>query len=123
MGHDQALIDLVDLDPQPDPGPLIQVTERNFAWSGMVNDQGLYVEFPFSALEDTAAYTALLTQFGLHSAKQADVTVYVRDDLLAWVRMNGKAIRPRPGESLTWGDVFSLPLDVKILVIDLEASA
>lgn len=119
-GFDQALIDLVDLDPQPDPGPLIEVTERQFAASANVNDQGEYVEFKFSALEDTTAFTTLLTQFGLNSAKQAEVTVYVRNDLLAWVRKNGVAVRPRPGVDLEWGDRQSRPLNVVILVRGLE---
>lgn len=122
-GHDVVLGSLSDISPQPDPGPAIQATQRQFSADGQVNDQGEYVEFSFSALDDTSAYTTLLTQFGLNSATSADVTVYVRDSLFAWVRKNGRAVRPLPGDTVDWGDRQSRPLNVRILVRDLEDAA
>ena len=123
-GSDVALISLTVLDPQPDPGPLIQTTRRTSAADGSVTDQGRYIELPWTLYDTSTTYQSLLTLFGLSaSVSSAAVTVYVRDEYLAWVRMNGTAIRPEPGRSVRWGDVQSRPAAVKILVKNLTAAA
>jgi hypothetical protein len=122
--HDQALIDLTVLSPQPDPGTAIQTTRRTYGGDGTVYDEGRFIEIHWSALTTAAAYQAILTLFGLSaSVANADVTVYVRDEIYAWVRMNGTAVRPMPGNEVHWGDVQSRPLDITILVKDLATAA
>ena len=123
-GSDVVLGSLTVLDPQPDPGPLIQTTRRTSAADGSVTDQGRYIELPWSLYDTATTYQSLLTLFGLSaSVSSAAVTVYVRDEYMAWVRMNGTAIRPEPGRGVRWGDVQSRPAAVKILVRDLATAA
>ena len=123
-GSDVALVSLTVLSPQPDPGPLIQTTRRTSAADGSVTDQGRYVELSWSAYDTSATYQTLLGLFGLSaSVSSAAVTVYVRDEFMAWVRMNGTAIRPEPGKNVRWGDVQSRPLGITILVRDLATAA
>ena len=124
VGHDEALVDLTVLSPQPDPGPAIRTTRRTYGGDGTVYDDARYIELPWSALDDAAAYVTLLALFGLNaSVENADVTVYVRDEIFAWVRMNGVAVRPIPGKTVRWGDVQSRPLNIKILVKELATAA
>ena len=119
--YDQELADLVVLDPQPDPGPGVQTTRRTYSGDGSVYDEGRYVEFTWSAYATAAAYQTLLGQFGLSATSSAAaVTVYVRDETFAWIRMNGIAIRPMLGKEVKWGDIQSRPLDINILVRDLS---
>lgn len=120
-GHDELLINMDEIDPQPEGKP-ITPTRRSYAPSGAIIDDGLYVELVWSTLPNATVYQALLAQFGLDAAKQADVTVVVRDDTLADVRMNGVAIRPsRFDNTLEWSDYMLR--DVIILVRNLEATA
>lgn len=122
-GSGIALDSLTVLSPQPDPGQGVQTTRRSFGANGTATDQGRYIEFGWSAYTTAAAYQTLLGQFGLDSnTSMAPVTVYVRDETYAWIRMNGNAIRPIPGKQVHWGDRQSRPLDITILVRDLENS-
>lgn len=122
-GHDVVLGSLTVLDPQPDPGTLIQATRRSYAADGTPTDQGRYIELPWSALEDGTAYTDLLTDFGLSaSTSSALVTVYIRDETFSFVRMNGTAIRPEPMREVTTGDRQQRPLDIVLLVRNLATS-
>ena len=124
INHDIALGSLTVLSPQPDPGPAIQTTRRTFGGDGTVYDEARYVELHWSLLDDASAYTTILTVFGLNaSTENADVTVYVRDEVFAWVRMNGIAVRPMPGKTVKWGDVQSRPIDITILVKELATAA
>lgn len=123
IGHDVALGSLTVLSPQPDPGPGVQVTRRMYNGDGTVTDQGRYIELPWSAYTNGTDYLTLLSLFGLNnSTSSAAVTVYVRDETYTWIRMNGTAIRPVPGETVKWGDVQDRPLDIVILVKDLAAA-
>lgn len=123
-GHDVVLGSLTVLDPQPDPGTLIQTTRRSYAADGTPTDQGRYVELPWSALATSTIYTNILTLFGLNASTiSALVTVYVRDETFAFVRMNGTAIRPEPMREVTTGDRQQRPLDIKILVRNLVAAS
>ena len=123
-GRDQALVDLTELSPQPDPGPGIQATRRATSLTGAVVDEAKFVEFHWGALDDASAYSTLLALFGLSaSTAYADVTVYVRNEVYSFVRMNGTAVRPRVEQDVTWGDRQSRPLNLTILVRDLEAAS
>lgn len=120
-GSDQALIDLVDVSPQP-TSPGIKPTRRTYAADSSVYDEARYVELEFSNVGNVTNYQALLTQFGLSaSVLDAAVTVYVRDETFAWVRMNGRAVRPEIGREVQWRRYF--PRNVTILVKDLEAAS
>jgi hypothetical protein len=121
-GHDQTLVSLTTLDPQPDESHAggIQHTRVTRAADGSIVKEGPYVELPFSELS-ASQYATLLTTFGLASADNANVTVYVRDvDMATWVRKNGIAQRPLPGDRARWN---VRPISVTILVTDLENAA
>ena len=119
-GWNEALEDLVVISPQPTSDG-IKPTRRTYAANGAVYDEGLYVELQFNVLNNASAYQSLLNQFGIQSATTNEVTVYVRDETFAWVRMNGTAVRPEPGRDVRWSKFF--PRDVTILVKDLVASS
>jgi len=117
-GHDVALESLNDADPQPRSDG-IKATRRTYAADGSVFDEGCYVELEFGMVPSVSDYQTLLTQFGVQSALTNEVTVYVRDETFAWVRMNGTAVRPEPGRDVRWRDYF--PRDIVILIKDLAA--
>ena len=118
-GHDVVLGSLTVLDPEPSEqhGGGIQYTQLSYSASGVVSKQGAYFPFRWERLTATE-YDTILTDFGLDAADYADVTVYVRDtDLATWVRKNGVAQRPMPGEMVSW-DIHAR--DVTIIVRNLE---
>lgn len=119
-GHDQALIDLVAVTPQPNSVG-IRETRRGYSASGSVKQQGLYVELVFTTLQNATMYQSVLNQFGVQSALTSAVTVYIRSDTFAWVRMNGTAVRPEIGQDATWQDFY--PQNIVILIKGLEAAA
>ena len=114
-GHDVVLGSLTVLDPQPRTDG-IQSTRRTFSGNGTPNDEGQFVVFDYSVVPSASDYQSILSDFGIQSATSNDVTVYVRDETFAWVRKNGKAIRPQPRVDVRW-DFF--PRNVQILVRDL----
>lgn len=116
-GHGVALVSLTDLAPQPRSAG-VKHTRRTFAASGVVYDEGAYVELEWSAIGSAAAYQALLAQFGLDTLVSANVTVYARNEQYAWTRYNGRAVRPMPGDGVDW-DIFLR--DVMIVIRDLVA--
>lgn len=112
------------LSPQPDPGEGIQYASILRLGDGTLARQGPYIEFTWTMLE-TATYTTILTLFGLDSAATSadavNVTVYVRDvNYTNWVRMNGIAQRPFPGDGVNWN---VRPNDIVIRVTDLATAA
>lgn len=117
-GHDVALESLNDIDPQP-RSMGIQTTRRTFAGDGTVHDDGHYVILEWTTIASASEYQSLLSSFGIQTSTTNDVTVYIRDETFAWVRMNGTAVRPEPGQGVRWKDYF--PRDVQILVRDLES--
>jgi len=119
-GHDVALESLTALDPQPHTEG-IKPTRRTYSADGSVYDEGRYVEFLYSMLPDATTYQSVLSAFGVQSARTNDVTVYVRDETFAWVRMNGTAVRPEPGQDVRWSQYF--PRDVTVRVRDLETAS
>lgn len=119
-GHDVALESLNTVSPQP-RSEGIKPSRRSYAADGTVYDEGRYVELEFSMVSTVTDYQTLLSAFGVQSALSNDVTVYVRDETFAWVRMNGTAVRPEPGKDVRWRDMF--PRDVTILVRNLETAS
>lgn len=117
VGHNEALVDLEVLDPQP-RSTGIQATSRTHAASGDIYDDAEYVILEYDFLETAAEYVGILTDFGLQTVKTAEVTVYVRDDIYGWVRKNGRAVRPDQGRDARWEKFF--PRSIEILVRDLE---
>lgn len=125
IGHNIALVSLTVLSPQPRSDG-VKFTRQDFAGDGTVIQQGLYVEFVWGIIRNTAAYhealstTSILARFGLDDDTSADVTIYARDNRLAWKRYNGKAILPEPGAQL---DYRSFPRNIHILIRGLVALA
>lgn len=118
-GYDQALIDLVDIDPQPHSNG-VEYTVRDDAIDGGVSEQGPFVELIFDALATVTEYTALLALFGLDSANTAEVTIYCPGPLYTFARYNGIAKRPEKGKDQHREILFR---DIHIIIRDLEASA
>lgn len=95
-GHDQALIDLVAIDPQPASAG-VKAGRRTYSADGVVHDEALYIQLEWSIVEDATALAALLTQFGLASATTANVTIYCPSQLHVYTRYNGVAQRMEVG--------------------------
>lgn len=119
-GSNVALVSLTTLDPQP-RSEGIKPTRRFPSASGAVYDESRYVELEYNIVGSAASYVAILTLFGVNSALFANVTVYVRDEVFAWVRMNGIAVRPEPGRDVRWSAAF--PRQVVILIKDLAVAS
>jgi hypothetical protein len=117
--HNQPLVDLVVLDPQP-RSVGIQVTRRTYAASGVVYEEGLYVELVYSMIENATQYQAILTAFGLSSLVSANVTLYAEDQTFAAKRWNGRVVRPDIGRNGARENYFLR--DVVFLVKDLTAA-
>lgn len=118
-GHDIAEESLTTIAPQP-RSEGIKATRRVFLPDGTVQDDGRHIELEFSTIGDVATYQSLLSQFGVQSATTNEVTVMVPDETFAWVRMNGTAVRPQPGQDVSRRDFFLR--NVVILVRDLVAA-
>lgn len=91
-GHDQALLDLVAIDPQP-ASPGVKAGRRTFSADGAVHDENLYVTLEWSVVEDATALDDLFEQFGLDAATTAAVTIYCPNQLHVYTRYNGTAQR------------------------------
>lgn len=116
-GHDENLIDLVVLDPQPTTVGL-EYTRVTPAASRAVVREGPFVRFLYSALTESD-FTSVLGQFDLTNNETANVTIYAVDELYGPQRYNGLAVRPAIGRNGARRDYFVR--DVEILVRDLAA--
>lgn len=112
-GHGVALLSLNVLVPQPQGGAVMPV-QRNYSASGAVHETGLYGEFKWSYLPTTAAYLALLTQFGLHNALTSLVTIYCRDARFAFARYNGTAMLPEAMKDMNWADYRPREITIRV---------
>lgn len=119
-GHDIPASFLTSVTPQPARG-FVRVTRRTHSANGKVKDEALYAELEFSGLGSVAEYQSVLTQFGIKTATENEVTVNIRDQALRWRRYNGKAVRPRMAEDAHWESYF--PRNIKILIKELELLA
>lgn len=115
-GHDVALVNLDDIDPQP-RSTGIQSARRTYAADGSVYDEGQYIELEFPSILTASEYQSMLSQMGVEDVLTNDVTVYVRDETFAWVRKNGVAVRPEPGQDVRW---LTAPRGITLLIRDLE---
>lgn len=120
VGHNVALVSLAEIVPNPRTSGL-QATERSYSANGGVYDSARFVEFEWNIIGSVTAYQALLTQFGVNSALFADVTIYARYSQLAWVRLNGIAVRPESQRDMKLE--LSFPRNVVLLVKDIEVAA
>jgi hypothetical protein len=117
-GHGVALVSLTVLAPQP-RSTGVQSTRRTFGADSTVLDEAKFVILEYDFIEDPTAYVALLTLFGVNSALYANVTIYVRNEVFAFARYNGVAMRPQPGVDLEWDRQFIRNL--RLTVRDLAA--
>lgn len=104
-GHGVALVSLVQIAPQPTSGG-IKATQRTYGTSGKVHEMGLFATLEWSVIETPADYAALLAQFGLTSALDASVTVYIRNSAFSYARYNATAVRPQLGTDGEWNNYF-----------------
>lgn len=118
-GHDIALVSLTVLAPQP-RSEGVRATRVDHMADGTIVKQGLYLEFTWSSHRNTTAYQTLLALIGLDSATSAAVTIYARNDMYQWIRYNGVAVRPEPGQGVSYR---SFPRNITILIRELEALA
>lgn len=118
-GLDQPLIDLVAITPQP-RSPGLQYTRRTFAADGTPVNEGPYVPLYWNITSKTQ-YQSLLTQFGLMSAGTNDITVRARDEEYDFVRYNGRAIKPVPGDGVDWSRGFPRNLTIIVRVLGTAA--
>lgn len=116
-GHNVALGSLTAISPQP-ASPGVQAVVRNEGLSGVVHEQGLWIPLQWNTLS-VAKYQALLTQFGLASALENDITLYCPNSQYVPTRYNGKAIRPEQGTDIRRPGHWLK--DVTIRVINLVA--
>jgi len=108
-GFNGATAALVKVPLQPiSTGGL--ATRRTLMGDGSILDQGLYVEWTYSVIEDAAQLLTVLTPLGLHTAKSAAVTIWTRDDLYAYHRYNGVAQRP----PASWENYFARGVIIRI---------
>ena len=119
-GTDVALVSLTVLDPQP-RSEGIKAKRRTYAASAKVRDEGRYLELLWSLVQDEDMYQDILNEFGVLTELTAAVTVYARDETFAYVRMNGIACRPMPGNEVKWSNSF--PRDIMILVRNLTPAS
>lgn len=114
-GHNQALLDLVAMNPQPHSRG-VQFARTTYAVSGQAFNEAAYVILEWDMIESPTAYTTLLTQFGLSAGVySANVTVYVPNNVYTATRYNGVAVLPAAGH-----DNFFIR-NVQIVVKDLAA--
>jgi hypothetical protein len=118
-GTDVVLGSLTVLDPQPDEEHEggIQYTSVVRAADGTLIKRGPFFDFKWSLLSN-ADFVLITSLFGVDAAADtADVTVYIRqENYQNWVRYNGIAQRPFPGDTVNWN---LRPQDITIRVTDL----
>lgn len=115
-GSDIALVSLTTFAPQPRSMGL-QYARRSVMPDGSIVEEGPFVELIWDAIVSASELTTILTPLGLHSATSAAVTVYIRTDLYAWARYNGRAVRP----PASWNNYFAR--GVTVIVRGLEVAS
>lgn len=105
-GLNVPLLSLANIVIQPRSSGM-KYARRSYSASGVVLDEGPYIEHLYSSLGwNTSRYRTLLTQHGLLAATTNEVTVYSQDDLFNWVRFNALAVRPKIGDDGQRDGVF-----------------
>lgn len=113
-GHGVALGSLVAVNPQPRTDATTQPVLRSDAISGAIHEQGLFIDLLWSAIFTASDYAALLDQFGVGAALNANVTVYVPNYEYVYTRYNGVAIRPEQGASVRRSDYYIRDVVIRI---------
>lgn len=104
-GSGVALVSLNTITPQPRCSGL-KATQRTYGASGKIHEMAPYAELVWDVLETESEYTTLLAAFGLTSALEASVTVYIRNSAYAYARYNALAVRPMIGQDGQWDSYF-----------------
>lgn len=104
-GSGVALVSLNTITPQPRSSGL-KAIQRTYGANGKVHELGAYCELVWDVLETESEYTTLLAAFGLTSALDASVTVYIRNGAYAYARYNALAVRPQIGQDGEWNQYF-----------------
>lgn len=113
-GHNIALGSLTAVDPQPRTDATTQAVMRSDAVSGAVHEQGLFIDLLWSAIFTATEYQALLDQFGVGAALNANVTVYVPNFEYTYARYNGVAVRPEQGVTVRRTDYYIRDVTIRI---------
>lgn len=112
-GWNVPLIDLDVIDPQPRGNPA-GASERKFAITGAVHDDGLFMELNWDFIDEEQEYLDLLILFGLHNATSKEVTIYGRSPIFTWVRYNGVAQRPEGMQEVKRSNFFIRDVTIRI---------
>lgn len=118
IGLNIALESLSTITPQP-RSQGIQYTRISYAADATPILEGPFVNLVWGVVGSKTQYQTILAYFGLSSATNANVTVYIRNANFDHVRMNGRAIKPQIGEGVEWS---YFPRNLTILIRDLEAA-
>lgn len=120
LGHDQPLVDLLPIVPQPRCSGL-QYARRSYSGAGELIVEYPYVILEWSVIGSADAYADLLEQFGLDLVPSEDITITLPDELFADQRFNGKCLRPVVGDTLKREGYFIR--DVQVIVRGLEVAS
>lgn len=108
QGHDNVA-GLTDVTPQPASPGLLYPREIVAADGTVYEDGAAYTRWAFEPLISAAQYSALLSQFGLTSARSAQVTVRTVTDAArtTWDTYNATIVRPADAQYRRgfWRDV------------------
>lgn len=104
VGH-VAAGSVVLVNPQP-TGEAAAPVERDYALSGKVHDQGLFVVWRWEMVESEAEYIALIAQFGLNNGDSWPVTIYTPNKRYAYGYFHGTAQLPEPGSDIKRNNYF-----------------
>jgi hypothetical protein len=113
LGHSVPAADLDLIVPQPASPVGVQAAQRDFSADGSVFETGLHIWLLWNSVGSASNYQDLLTQFGLHNARRAAVTLYAPNFQRGWAIYNGYALRPQTPTYARFAR------DVRVLVRDL----
>jgi hypothetical protein len=117
-GHNVPLDDLTELVPQPSSAG-VKVTRRSHAPEPL-QDEFKYLELEWSALGSVTEFQSVLSQLGVLSAIENDVTVTAKDETLGWQRFNGTAVRPQMGSDVRHERYFIRNLVILVKYLELS---
>lgn len=116
--HDEALVNLVTITPQPKAQPATPL-QRDFGASPSFHEQGLHVCLEWDYIFSEEEYEDLLeTYFEFDDQPVTPVTILCRDAYFTMRRYNGYALFPQMGVDVKWENTFISSL--KIYIVDLE---
>lgn len=119
-GWNVPLIDLDRIEPQPRGNPAAPV-ERDFAITGKIHDDGLFMELNWDYIEEEQEYIDLLVLFGLHDQASNEVTIYGRTKIHGFARYNGIAQQPEGMSETKRSNFFIRDVTIRITHLSLAA--